>query len=648
MMLCGIMEFFKRYIFRRYNRHMLDTHHSTVGSTFITLLRDRAQRHPERVAFTFLKRGETPAHRITYGELDRRARAIATSLQTRLSGGDRVLLVYPYDAGIEFIAAFLGCLYAGVVAVPSHPPRNRYAFDDLSARFRSADTQTILTPTSLRSPLQRQFAAHASGSDPSAEYDWRVPEAVPDEAAVDWKPPILPDDALAFLQYTSGSTGAPKGVRVTHRSLLHNQRQLQMAFGHTEELVGLGWLPLFHDMGLIGNVLQTLYMGTACVLMSPIDFIQKPVRWLNAVSHYGVTTSGGPNFAYDLLCRYVTEAQSQTLDLSRWTVAFTGAEPVRPATLDAFVEKFGPCGFRREAFYPCYGMAEATLFISGGNASEPPKILQVDEKALTQNRVEVVNAPASYRTATRTLVSCGYPWLGSAIAIADPDTGVRCPPGQIGEIWVSGDGLGDGYWRQPQETEHTFRAFLQDTGEGPFMRTGDLGFVQDGELYITGRLHDVLVFWGLNHYPQHIEQTVQRCHPSFRADGGAAFSIKVNGDDRLVVVQEVERRDRQTIALTEVVEPIRWAVFQEHLIDVQAIVLLPPGALPKTPSGKVQRQRCRHQFLDGSLKIIAEWRSPSEEPSDIPTLVRRYFNPLVHLKRYGARLRTHWRRSLHR
>ncbi|MGF1499662.1 MAG: fatty acyl-AMP ligase [Elainellaceae cyanobacterium] len=610
----------------------ISTHSSP---TLVDLLSDRAQQQPHHTAFTFLRDGETPAPPLTYGELDRRARAIAASLQTVLPVGKRAVLVYPYHAGLEFIAAFMGCLYAGVVAVPSHPPRNRYAFTDLSARLVAADTTTLLAPASLCTKLQRQFA-EAGGADKAesnrADYRWIVPEEIPEAIAPDWQRPDLKGDSLAFLQFTSGSTAQPKGVMVTHHGLLHNQRVLQQAFGHTAQSIGVGWLPLFHDMGLIGNVLQALYLGTSCVLMSPIDFIQKPVRWLQAISRYQATTSGGPNFAYDLLCRYVTPAQKQTLDLSRWSLAFSGAEPVRAETLETFAAQFASCGFRREAFYPCYGMAEAVLFITGGTKAVVPTQIQVDERALAENRVMVTGrSPRS-----RTLVSCGYPWQGSAIAIVDPHTQRRCPPDQVGEIWVTGPGLGQGYWQQSRETEQTFRAFLADTGTGPFLRTGDLGFIQDGELYITGRLHDVLVFWGFNHYPERIEATVQRCHPAFPEDRGAAFAINVDGTDRLVIAQEVDRRDRHWFTAANVVETIRWAVFREHFIDVYAIALLKPGALPKTPSGKIQRRVCRDKFLDGSLAIVDEWRSPPQQISDIPSMVRRYLNPLVHLRRYGA------------
>lgn len=607
----------------------------TSGSSpanLVELLCHRARQHPDRPAFIFLRDGETEAGRLTYADLDRQARAIALQLQQRVAPGDRVLLVYPYEAGLAFIAAFWGCLYAQAIAIPCHAPRNPSGWADLQARRASAGATLGLTTPSLLPKLQAQLDAISSPDQP---LPWLIPDPTgPGDAA--WVSPRLTPDTLAFLQYTSGSTGQPKGVIITHDCLWQNQRMLQAAFGHTEASVGLGWLPLFHDMGLIGNVLQAIYVGSSCVLMSPLAFVQKPLRWLTAMSRYRATTSGGPNFAYDLLCRYVTDAQRDSLDLSTWEVAFCGAEPVRRATLDRFVETFQSCGFRREAFYPCYGMAEATLFITGGEKAKPPTCLTVAAAALEQRRVTLATAGR-----TQTLVSCGRPWLETQVVIADPTLGKPCGEDEIGEVWVSGGGIGRGYWQQPDLTEATFNAALH-TGDSGFLRTGDLGFLHQGELFLTGRLHDVLVFWGFNHYPHQIEQTVEACHPGFRANGCAAFSAWVEGDERLVIVQEIDRHYRDRPLLQEVIEPIRWAIFQEHFVDVGAIVLVKPGGLPRTSSGKIQRRRCKHLFLEGSLAPLAEWRST--DVSDIPSLIRRYLNPLTHLRRWLA----HWRQQMGR
>jgi acyl-CoA synthetase (AMP-forming)/AMP-acid ligase II len=607
----------------------------TQPMTFVERLCDQAQQRPKQVAYIALKNGETEDRRITYAELDQQARAIATHLALQLSLGERAMLVYPYESGIEFITAFLGCLYAGIVAVPSHPPRSRYTLNDLSARLETAQAKVVLSTQSLVNKLKRQL------SDPELpaskmQLQWIIPSHVPPAESINWNAPDINGETLAFLQYTSGSTGTPKGVMIDHQCLLYNQRVLQQAFGHSEQSIGVGWLPLFHDMGLIGNALQALYLGTSCILMSPIDFIQKPIRWLQAISHYGATTSGGPNFAYDLLCRQVKEEQLDSLDLSRWEVAFSGAEAVNVETMDRFTAKFERCGFQRHAFYACYGMAEATLFITGGEKAEPPQVQYIQAEALEKNKV-VLASPQHKRV--QALVSCGRPWLDGVVAIANPDTLTRCPPDLIGEIWFSSAGFGKGYWQQPDLTAQNFQAHLE-TGEGPFLRTGDLGFMLDGHLFITGRLHDVLVFWGLNHYPHHIEHTVSACHPGFSPDC-AAFSIPVEGQERLVIAQEVQRSYRRSLKAKDVAHTVHWVAFEEHFVDVHALALINPGGLPKTPSGKIQRRICRQQFLNGTLKVIDEWRSPPQMPTDIPGLMRYYFNPINHLKRYVAQAQ--WR-----
>jgi acyl-CoA synthetase (AMP-forming)/AMP-acid ligase II len=608
-------------------------------ANFVELLRHRSHHQPDRTAFIFLKDGEAEAGRVTYQQLDQQARAIAAQLQTQVKAGDRALLVYPYEAGLEFIAAFLGCLYAGVVAVPCHPPRNRFGVSDLQARLVNSQAAIGLTTKSLAAKLNAQLGT----TETAVPLNWCATDAISLALADRWRETPIDGETLAFLQYTSGSTGTPKGVMITHTCILHNQQILQQAFGHTSESIGVGWLPLFHDMGLIGNALQAIYLGAFCVLMSPIAFIQKPVRWLQAISRYRATTSGAPNFAYDLLCRQVTDAQLHTLDLSRWDLAFSGAEPVRMETIDRFAQKFAACGFRRSAFYPCYGMAEATLFVTGGQKGEPLIVAHVEEAALEENRV-VQTQVADRRV--RAIVGCGRAWLDNQIVIADPQLATACPPQTVGEIWVSGSGLGQGYWQQPEVSDRTFRAYLTDTGAGPFLRTGDLGFLQDGQLFITGRLKDVLVFWGFNHYPEQLERTVTACHPGFRENGAAAFAIPINGDDRLVIVQEVERQYRDRLPISDVVEPVRWALFQEHFVDVYAIALLKPGSLPKTPSGKIQRHLCRKRFLEQELEVLQEWRSDSDRPSDILSLVKHYVNPLTHLYRYMAITKGQFRRIL--
>ena len=422
-----------------------------------------------------------------------------------------------------------------------------------------------------------------------------------DQLAGRWIDPGATNGTLAFLQYTSGSTATPKGVMITHGNLLDNSARIQASFDSTPESRGVFWLPLFHDMGLIGGVIQTVYCGGSSTLFSPVSFLQRPLRWLQAISRTGATISGGPDFAYDLCVEKTTPEQRAGLDLSRWRVALNGAEPVRPETLDRFALAFAPAGFRREAFLPCYGLAEATLLVSGNPSGNPPVVLSLDADALGRGKV----ALSTQRGQGRRLASSGRVAAGHRVVVVDPATRVPCAYDRIGEIWVSGPSVASGYWGQPRETEELLCATLS-LGEGPFLRTGDLGFLHDGELFVTGRLKDMIIVRGRNVYPQDIEWTAERCHPALRAGGTAAFAVEIHGEERLVVVQETERNRDPGLA-EEVIAAIRLAVAEQHDIEVFAIRLIRMLSLPKTSSGKVQRHKCREGFLAGSLDVIAEW-----------------------------------------
>ena len=624
---------------------------SQLESNIVEILQRRARSQANDTAYIFLKDGENQEIRLTYQELDLKAKAIAFQLQQLVTPGSRALLVYPYSGGLEFITAFFGCLYAGVVAVPCHPPKNRLTTIEVQTRIESADAKIVLTDSSLFAKLKTQLKQWSDNLLYCLNTDKIKPQ--PDS----FNAPQIDGDTLAFLQYTSGSTGEPKGVMITHRCLMQNQEMLKQAFGHTQDLVGVGWLPLFHDMGLIGNVIQPIYIGAFCVMMSPVSFVQQPIRWLQAISKYRATTSGAPNFAYDLLCDRITEQQAAQLDLSSWEVAFCGAEPVQISTIEQFSRKFAVSGFKSTAFYPCYGMAEATLIITGGDKAKSPQVKYLSLNNLQQNKVVIKD---SLQPGTKAFVSAGYPWLDGKIAIADPKALTECQPGQIGEIWYSGSSVGKGYWQLSDKTQKTFQASLsshsatphsaiakEDKSVNKYLRTGDLGFICDGELYITGRLNDVLVFWGLNHYPQHIEQTVEQCHPALKANCGAAFSVDIGGKARLVIVQEIKRTHRKSLVMDEVVEAIRWQIFQQHFIDIYGIVLLQPGKIPKTSSGKVQRSACKAKLIDNTLDVWSQWYLEFNAKSDVTELFQRYTNPFTYFKMFSAIARGKMRRWIY-
>lgn len=568
----------------------------TGVTTLVELLRRRADDLAEQPAFIFLTDGETEVGELTYGELDHRARAIAARLQSLCAQGERAILLYP--PGLDYIAAFFGCLYAGVVAVPAYPPQRKRMLGRLRAVLTDSGASLALAPAKVHAGVER-LSRQDSGMAEFGDVQWLETDVPAEGIETIWRTPSVAGETLAFLQYTSGSTGTPKGVMVSHENLLHNQRMIQEAFGHGEHTTVLGWLPLYHDMGLIGNVLQPLYLGRPCVLMSPVHFMQKPFRWLSAISRYRATTSGAPNFAYDLCVRQISVEEREQLDLSSWSVAFNGAEPIHAGTLDRFTDMFGRYGFRREAFYPCYGLAEATLFVSGGEHGAAP-ILTLAEKAVLE-KGEVVVASRADSSASR-LVGCGRPAVDQQLVIVNPDTFLRCPHGHVGEIWVKGASVAQGYWNREETTAQTFAATLGDTGEGPFLRTGDLGVIHHDELFIVGRLKDLVIIRGRNHYPHDIEATVQDSHSSLRPGCGAVFSIPVDDEEQLVVVQEVT--GHSSIALDSVAAGVGRAVTEHHEVQVFAVVLIKPGTLPKTSSGKVQRHLCRAKFLAHKLDVV--------------------------------------------
>jgi 8-amino-7-oxononanoate synthase len=592
---------------------------ASIAPTIVDLLRQRAAYRPHDRAFTFLVDGENEELNITYAELDRKARALGAWLLSEGMAGKRVLLLYP--SGLDFIAAFMGCLYGGAIAVPAYPPRKNRSVERIEAIASDADASVALT---TRDVLDRFDALRATA--PSLEHlIWKVDSELDVSWADRWERPDIDGSTLAFLQYTSGSTGTPKGVMLSHENLLHNSLRIMQAFEITRSQSGVFWLPSFHDMGLIGGILVPLYGGKFNVLMSPVAFLQKPLRWLQAISKYRATISGGPNFAYELCVRKTTPEQRATLDLSSWSLAFNGAEPVRAETIDAFCEAFAPCGFRREAFYPCYGLAESTLMVTGGMKFEPPVIRSFDAASIETGAAVVrpANAPA-----VRRLVGSGRELDGQDVLIVEPQSCDALPPGRVGEIWVSGPSVAQGYWNRADASAATFGAMLSQSDQpspeqavatwrpnpGPYLRTGDLGFFDNGELFVAGRLKDLIIIRGRNHYPQDIEHAVEEASTLVRAGSIAAFAVDVDGRERVAVIAEVERGKREPAEVVAAFEAIRKRLATEHELAVEAIVLVRPNSVPKTSSGKIQRHACKRQFLDGTLEVVDQhigWLQPA-------------------------------------
>ncbi len=575
------------------------------AETLVRLLRWRAGRQGGELLYTFLADGEEEAERLTYAALDLRARAIAATVQAEIAPEStgvppRALLFF--HPGLEFVEAFFGCLYAGVVPVPAYPPRGARPRGAVAAIAADAQPALVLTTEAL---LGRREALVEHLPD-LARASWAAVREIPDGAADAWREPPLTGDSLAFLQYTSGSTSTPKGVEVTHGNLMANQEMIRQAFGHDERSVVVGWLPLYHDMGLIGNVLQPVYAGGRCHLMAPVAFLQQPLRWLRAIDRYRATTSGGPNFAYEHCVRRIDPAEAADLDLSCWATAFNGAEPVRADTLQRFARTFAPTGFDPSSFYPCYGLAEATLLVTGGERRTPIRTREHSAEARTEKTKK-----------GQRLVGCGHAWGGQTVRIVEPDARRPLPDGTEGEIWVAGPAVARGYWRREEETRETFRATLTGDGAGdagPFLRTGDLGLFDGGELYVTGRRKDLIILRGRNHYPQDIELSAEGAHPGVRPGCGAAFGVEVDGEERLVVVVEVERRPSGgPLDPADVADAVRQAVAEDHEVLVHEVVLVRSATIPKTSSGKIQRRACRAQYLEGTLRVVATSGRPETD-----------------------------------
>ncbi len=604
--------------------------------TLVDLLRWRATTEPDRIAYTYLKDGDKKETSLTYGELDSRAQSIAAMLQQKGLTGERALLLYP--PGLEYISGFFGCLYADVIAVPAYPPdpnRLNRSLPRLQAIVNDAEATVALTTDSIlymirmlklgnkitstleNIPFMRKFRSSmqyfSSGKRAVAEsrelgdLQWMSTDGVATGLGGNWTRPKITPETISFLQYTSGSTGDPKGVILTHSNLLANSEIIYTKLGYKPNTTGVFWLPIYHDMGLIGGVLQPLYSGTPSIFMSPIAFLQRPLRWLEAISRLPedrVAASAAPNFAFDLCVKKATPEKIAQLDLSRWDMALSGAEPVRAQTIERFSETFKPAGFRKKAFLPAYGLAEATLFVTGAEMEKEPVTATFDKSALQKNKI--IHVPEDDPNAI-TMVSSGTNPRQQSTRIVNPDTFLECKPGEIGEIWVKGASVSKGYYSRKEATKETFQNYLKDSGDGPYLRTGDLGFVEDGNFFIAGRVKDLIIIRGTNHYPQDIELTVEQAHPELRPGCSAVFTIDKESGEELAVVCEVRHHKNQNFK--EIIQTIREAVTSNHDIQASSIVLIKARTIFKTSSGKIMRRATKAAFLENKLSVVERWDS---------------------------------------
>ena len=585
-------------------------------TTYVDVIKNRVKANPDHVVFRFLNDGINESESFTYRQLETRSKALGAAMQQYALKEERVLLLFP--PGLSYVASLFSCFYSGMIAVPAYPPRRNRSLDRIHTIVEDSGATVSIISRQVFNDIERNFAE----DEVLNKIHWIVYEEVSDEKAKDWKPEeILPDD-IALLQYTSGSTGQPKGVMISQLNLLYNSEYIRQTFEFDTNSVGVNWLPIFHDMGLIGGVLQAAYLGVLNVGMPPIAFLKNPLNWLKAIEKYKGTTGGGPNFSFDYCIQKTTEEERAALDLSSIKTFYCGAEPVRKQTMESFPEAFKKSGASPVQMYPVYGMAETTLIVSGGYQNEQPKFLKIDAIALQENKVLIANEK---NLKTVELVGCGHSWMETKIEIVNPTTFERSKKNEVGEIWVSGPTVAKGYWNKAEENQRSFGAIINSSGDGPFLRTGDLGFLYEDELYITGRLKDLIIIRGVNYYPNDIELTVQSTDASLKQNSGAAIPVTVNNEEKLVIIQELERSALRNTDYNKIINNIRTAISEEHELDVYGIALIRTGSIPMTSSGKIQRRLSKYGYLNKELNVVAEWKQDeqietgktekSEEPS---------------------------------
>jgi acyl-CoA synthetase (AMP-forming)/AMP-acid ligase II len=574
---------------------------STSTESFGAALARRAEEMPSEAVFTFLDHDNGGDETLSFSKLHRAAQDVAALLLEKIPGGGRALLLFP--PGLDYVRAFYGCFQAGIVGVSAPPPqpkRLHRTLPRLISIAADAEIQAVLTTEFIRDAAKSFFE-----DGPLAEVEWIATDIAPDGGQVDVARPALAD--TAFLQYTSGSTRAPRGVMLSHENLLSNSDLITAAFEHVSgRNYGLIWLPPYHDMGLIGGLLQPVHAGGECILMSPLSVIKRPARWLEAMSRYGATTSGGPNFAYDLCVRRIDEETCERLDLSRWEVAFNGAEPIRAETIEAFSKKFEPAGFDRKAFLTAYGLAEATLMVTGSEKLKEPTVLEVDAQVLESGLLR----PSTGEGPSRRLVGSGSPPDNGRLLVVDAETGRRCRDGEVGEIWFSGPGVAAGYWRNPDGTAETFEGRLPDDPDTRYLRTGDLGAIVDGELYVVGRIKELIIINGRNIHPHDIEFSAEDASPLLRSHGSAACELEVGGEIRIGILLEVNPAEEGDLA--QVIAAVRKRVGDDLDLPLHWVGLCASGTVPKTTSGKIQRHLCKSMLAEGDVDLLAE--DPRRQP----------------------------------
>lgn len=575
---------------------------ATRFSDLVEMLETQSKIYGSRKMFCFLEDGENESDSKSFTEIQRSAKALAVELSKSANAGDRVLLLFP--AGIDFVAGLFGCFYSGLVAVPAYPPRKNRSFRRFEAIVRNCDPKVILTTRKIYHDIQKNY----KDEDILVNANYVVYEDVDPGNAGQWKKPEITPQSLALLQYTSGSTGTPDGVMLTHRNILVNSAFIQKAFGHTDRSVGVNWLPPYHDMGLIGVLIQPIYVGFFNVIMPPSAFLLRPVNWLKAIGKYKATTAGGPNFALEHCVDRIKPEDKDTVDLTSVRPLFCGAEPVRKNTLERFTDFFKDHGMTADKIYPCYGLAESVLIVTGGDLMAKPVYCFVDEEGLKKGKVVIVE-PSS--PGARSQVGCGFPMAGTKVVISN-SAGDICKRGQIGEICVSGPSVAAGYWGDPIATNEVFGAFLNGS-DGPYLRTGDLGFIEDGHLFITGRIKDLVIIRGQNFYPHDLEATVEASHEVVAPASAMAFMVDEQDNEKLALVAEVKRSALKEPNMDHVIEAIRHAITEVHGLQPGLIVLTRPGSVPKTSSGKNQRFECRKMLIEGTLDEITRWEAKASD-----------------------------------